>query len=285
MGEVRRPATRYFGGKWKLAPWIISHFPVHRVYTEAFGGGGSVLLRKRRSYAEIYNDRWSVIVNVFRVLRDPIQSSELKRRLELTPFARDEFDACSDEVIGVMADPIERARLTILRSYAGFGSSSANAEHSTGFRANSNRSGTTPAHDWMNYPSHIEALTNRLRGVVIENRNATDVIQSHDGEETLHYVDPPYPHSTRSMRRRNANYVYEMTDDDHRELATVLHNVAGSVVLSGYPCDLYDQELYSDWERIERPAFADGARDRIEVLWIKPGIERAQGELLERLTA
>ncbi|HBO13136.1 MAG TPA: hypothetical protein DD491_10160 [Halieaceae bacterium] len=36
---VSRPALRYHGGKWKLAPWIVAHLPEHRVYTEPFGGG------------------------------------------------------------------------------------------------------------------------------------------------------------------------------------------------------------------------------------------------------
>jgi len=53
---ITRPLIRYHGSKYRLAPWIISFFPPHRVYVELFGGGGSVLLRKVRVHEEIYND-------------------------------------------------------------------------------------------------------------------------------------------------------------------------------------------------------------------------------------
>lgn len=265
-----RPILRYHGGKWLLAPWVISHFPPHRVYVEPFGGAASVLLRKQRSYGEIYNDLDGEIVNVFRVARD--RGDELRRALELTPFARSEF---VDSYIPA-DDPLEQARRTILRSFQGFGSAAVCGETS-GFRANSNRSGTTPAHDWRNYADVFGTLVERLRGVVIENRDAIEVMRAHDAPDTLHYVDPPYVHATRSERVRSTvtrkSYKHEMTDDQHEALADALCSLRGAVVLSGYRSELYDS-LYSGWRKVERHALADGAEKRIEVLWLSQNVRQ-----------
>jgi hypothetical protein len=93
------------------------------------------------------------------------------------------------------------------------------------------------------------------------------------GRATLHYCDPPYPRSTRSSPGKQ--YRHEMTDTEHRDLAVVLHAAQGMVILSGYACDLYDVELYSDWHRVTRATHADGARKRAEVLWLSPAtVER-----------
>jgi DNA adenine methylase len=255
--KLTRPIVRYHGGKWKLAPWIISHFPAHRCYVEPFGGGGSVLLRKPRSYAEVYNDLDREIVNVFRTARD--QGFELKRQLETTPFSREEFEDSYTPSKG----PITQARKTIVRAFMGFGS---NAHlRKTGFRSNSNRSGTTPAHDWANYSQVLPVLIERLQGVVIENKDALAVMWQHDAPTTLHYVDPPYVKSTRD---KGGDYRHEMTDDDHRALASALNNLAGMVIVSGYDCPLYS-ELFAGWRRVEKSAHADGARERTEVLWMR----------------
>ncbi|MHB8727607.1 MAG: DNA adenine methylase [Sulfuricaulis sp.] len=275
QSEPRRPILRYHGGKWLLAPWIIQHLPPHRIYVEPFGGGGSVLLRKPRSYGEIYNDLDGEIVNVFRVARDC--GKELRNALRLTPFSRVEFEQ-SYEPHPV---EIEQARRTIIRSFMGFGSAAVCGETS-GFRANSNRSGTTPAQDWKNYPEAMDALVERLRGVVIENRDASEVMLAHDATDTVHYVDPPYVHSTRSEKIRGTvtrkSYKHEMTDGQHTALADMLHRLRGAVVLSGYPCALYDR-LYADWRRVERIAMADGAKKRIEVLWLSPACALKQERL------
>ena len=139
---VGRPILRYHGGKWMLAPWIISHFPEHRTYVEPFGGAASVLLQKPRTYSEVYNDLDGEIVNLFRVVRD--NGAALIEKLKLTPFARQEyrlsFETCDDA--------LEQARRTVIRSFMGFGSNALARGIKSGFRGNSSRSGTTPAHDW-----------------------------------------------------------------------------------------------------------------------------------------
>jgi DNA adenine methylase len=272
--------VRYHGGKWKLAPWIISYFPEHRTYVEPFGGGGSVLIRKERCYAEVYNDLDGEIVNLFRVARD--YGEELHRKIELTPFARDEFE----ESYLPTDDMVEQARRTLVRSFQGFGSAAVSKQR-TGFRANSNRSGTTPAHDWANYPEALEAVINRLKGVVIENRDAVDCMRQHDSSETLFYVDPPYVLATRYMEEKTSCYKYEMTDEQHTVLATALRSLKGMVLVSGYPCELYDDQLFSDWERIERRAFADGSKERTEVIWMNEACRSAleQSEIQQRMFA
>lgn len=264
---LTRPLLRYHGGKWRLAPWIIQHLPAHRVYVEPFGGGASVLLRKPRSYAEVYNDLDGEIVNLFTVARDA--GERLAQACELTPFSRVEF-GCAYEASD---DPLEQARRTLIRAYMGFGSAGASGQP-TGFRANSNRSGTTPAHDWMNYPDCLRQVMQRLRGVGIENRDATACMRQHDGPETLHYVDPPYVHATRNIRTRAPAYRHEMSDDQHELLADTLRGLTGMVVVSGYRCELYDR-LYAGWTRIDGRAHADGARPRVESLWLSPSIRQS----------
>ena len=116
-------------------------------------------------------------------------------------------------------------------------------------------------------------LIARLRGVVIENRDATAVMLAHDGPETLHYADPPYMAETRSPANKYdlkyRMYRHELDDDAHARLLDALQELSGMVVLSGYASPLYERAL-STWRRVETMAHADGARERTEVLWINP---------------
>lgn len=270
MTSPSRPVLRYHGGKWRIAPWIIGQFPPHRVYVEPFGGGASVLMRKSRSDFEVYNDLDADVVNVFRVLRDPAAAEQLRGVLRLTPWARVEFEHSYIP----SADPVEQARRTIVRCFMAHGSTSRRRGR-TGFRAASHpgrRGGGFG--DWRGYHDALEAFTDRLHGVVVECRDAFYIIGRHDAADALFYVDPPYPVDTRSSVRCDGDtdraYAHDLSDDDHRRLAVALHQCQSAVLVSGYACPLYDEELFAGWMRRERKARADGGIDRTEVTWFKP---------------
>lgn len=267
--KVKRPVLRYHGGKFLLAKWIISHFPDHTHYAELLGGGGSVMMQKSPSKYETYNDLWGTVVNVFRVLRDAALSQDLEAALRLTPYSREEFTLCGEIDIAQIEDPVEKARLTILRSFAGYGSASANNRHATGFRTWPRPKGSSPAHDWANYPDEILSFTQRLRGVTIESRDYRELLPMYDGEKTLIYLDPPYVHSTRNMKRGNAAYNHEFAENDHIDMADRVRGLKSSVIISGYESDLYN-DLFAGWATSKKKTLADGGRERIECLWINP---------------
>lgn len=247
--------VRYHGGKVRIADKIVGLFPGHDCYVEPFGGGGAVLLSKRRARLEVYNDLDGDMVALFRALRDrPI---DLADAIALTPFAREEHQEAYVET----DDDVERARRVLIRSHFGHGSSG--IHRATGFRAAGLRAGTLPVHGWMTLPETIRVAAERMRGVVIERRPAVQVMQAHDGAQTVHYVDPPYLPETRDKGR---DYRHEMTVGEHEEMLAAVRSLRGSVVLSGYASALYDEALH-DWRRVEIKTRADRAAERTEVLW------------------
>ena len=260
---TNRPVLRWHGGKSKLANWIIQHLPAHRCYVEPYSGAASVLMQKGRSRAEIYNDLDSEVVNVFRILRD--RGPELLRLVELTPFSRSDFDLCYEAT----EDPLEKARRMLVRAAFGRASASATSPWKASFRSYSGAARTTTAaQDWANFPQALNDFTRRLAGVVIENKDALELMKEHDSKDSLFYVDPPYVASTRDLAQ---DYRHEMTEDQHESLADALKSLKGMVVLSGYRCELYDR-LYQGWERVDHHAHADGASQRIESLWLSPNV-------------
>ena len=270
MSSPKRPLLRYHGGKWKLAPWVMQFFPEHHTYVEPFAGAASVLMRKERVPCEVINDLDDQLVNLFRVLQDKEKAEQLRRLCHLTPFARSEFDRSYEDT----PEPIEQAHRMIVRSFFGYGSKSCVSKTKNGFR--SQRSETnSPAVDWASWPEVLPAAVERLRGVVIENKPALDVITRYNKEGGLMFVDPPYVHSCRNLNQ--GSYRHEMTDDDHRELAEKLRQCESYVVISGYPSGLYD-ELFHGWPQFSKKAYADKSAERIEVVWLSP----RTAEALER---
>ncbi|WP_353980856.1 DNA adenine methylase [Salinicola endophyticus] len=275
---VTAPLMRYHGGKFRLAPWIMAHFPpmsAFDVYVESFGGAAGVLLQKPRSYAEVYNDLDGDVVNLFEVLRSSQQRAWLIEQVALTPYARLEFERAWDPA----QDPIERARRLLIRAHMGFGTAGATRGNS-GFRTDTRRAHGTTQHHWQRLPSVIGRVAERLSGVLIENRDALTVIAQHDSPRTLHYVDPPYLGETRESGHRHA-YSHELSDQRHVELLERLRLAKGYVILSGYDAALY-REALRDWRMTRRHVQASAQRGsgrRTECLWLNPRAAEWAGQM------
>lgn len=272
MTSITRPALRYHGGKFRLAPWVMQFFPSHHRYVEPFGGAAGVLLRKPRAYAEVYNDLDGDIVNFFQVVRNKDTRQQLTEACQLTPYARAEWELAYEPT----TDPVERARRTAVRAAMGFGSSGATKGRS-GFRVDTARAYSTAMHNWADYPRCLAALGERMAGVLVENRPAIEVMRQHDAPETLHFVDPPYLPETRQISSSSRYYRHEMSEADHIELLDALETLQGLVVLSGYPSGLYQQRLrgWTMHTTVARIAAHRGTGIRTEVVWLNPACSDA----------
>ncbi|MBF1117067.1 MAG: DNA adenine methylase, partial [Solobacterium sp.] len=78
---------KYPGAKNRIADWICSFIPEHKVYLEPFFGGGAIFFnKKQKAHIETINDLNDDVFNFFKTLRD--DSESLIRAIELTAYSR-----------------------------------------------------------------------------------------------------------------------------------------------------------------------------------------------------
>lgn len=201
------------------------------------------------------NDIDGDIVNFFRVLRE--QPDELAEALALTPYARDVFDDAHENR---GSSDFDRAYRFAVRSKMGHGFKT---YQKTGFKIDiSARENSYAVKCWNRLPGDLLKAAVRLKDVQIEHRPALDLIRKFNHDNVLIYADPPYLLNTRGGKQ----YRHEMTEQDHVKLLDTLKQHKGSVILSGYPSDMYDREL-SAWSRITKKSYNQNADQRTEVLW------------------
>lgn len=270
-GDLRAPhikaILKYRGSKWRLAPWIVRHFPSSATYTtyiEPFFGSGAVFFTKAPTRHEVLNDLSGDVVNLFRVLREHGQA--LAALVAMTPWARAEYEASYTPICSGCEERLEAARRFLVRCWQ--------AQHldftrQTGWRHNGPTAHSPTTALWAKLPARLLGAVERLKQAEIECRSALDLIQRHSRTEVLLYADPPYVLATRGRQRL---YAHEMSDADHLALLEALERHPGPVLLSGYPNPLYDDRL-AHWQRFEAAAIAEGGGRRTEVLWVKPAIQ------------
>lgn len=240
------PAFQYFGAKARSAHRILRLVrPGHWTWVEGFAGSAAVTLAKPRHRDEHLNDLNGQIVNLFRVLRDDDMRLRLCQLVELTPYAQSEYeDAVTTSPTG---DLVEDARRFMVRTWQGFQGAGWGA---TGWKSldSSNKS---RALVWLDVPARIRAVAERLRGVVIHQRDIMEIVQKFGPRpDTVLFLDPPYPAGSHNSRCQT--YAVNMTNEQHAELARALVAARCDVIMTMGQGTLYDDAL-ADWHRTPLP--------------------------------
>ena len=222
-----------------------------------------MLQKPYEGISEVVNDRYEWLSNFWRVLADPALFQEFHRRVEVLPFSQQLWSQAQEPT----DDPIEAAVGFFI--YARQSRAGQMKEFATLSRNRTRRKMNEQVSAWLTAIARLPQIHVRLRRVVVLSDDAITVIQKQDGSNTVFYCDPPYVHETRSATNE---YAHEMTEADHCRLLDTLTRCKGKVLLSGYPSQLYDQEL-CDWNRqdfeIDNKASASATkRTMTECVWM-----------------
>lgn len=223
-----RSLLKIHGGKSLISKYVISYFPPHTKYIETCVGGCSIILNKPFSQIEIIND---IDENLFNLLYCLKNSSDFISRVNKVEYTKENFDEAKANGFGQINELILKRF-----SRGGLG-----CDFSWSERQRGNRPGEVNA--WENFKKDLPKIAERLKNVQIRNSHLFKLIRKEDSNESFFYIDPPYLPSTRITKNAYRN---EMTEKEHIELAEIINDVKGKVLLSGYPSSLYD-ELYKGW--------------------------------------
>lgn len=261
---------KYHGGKAYLAKRIIAMFPprgtwIH--YVEPYFGGGSVLLENDpEGISEVVNDLNEELTNFWITLQNADTWRDFCRIVQAVPFSEVEFgSALTAKVFGSDVDRAVNFFIVCRQSLAG------RMKSFTGItRTRTRRGMNNEVSAWLTAVEGLPAVHERMKRVLILNRDAVDVVVKEDSPKTLFYLDPPYLHETRAT---TSDYAHEMTRADHKKLLNALGNVRGRFLLSGYRSDLYDDfAKHFGWNRedITIPNHAAGGKSKrimTECVW------------------
>lgn len=232
---VRSPLI-WFGGKGKVAHRIIDLMPKHTCYVEPFGGAAHVIAQKSPITNEVYNDIDGEVVNFLLVARN--ESERLKKACESLPYSRALYEKWKRE--DPPEDDFEKAVRFFYINRSGIAKGNSDSAFSTDTGWRHSREHNT-ARTYQSACSIITEFAERMKNVMIDNRDFKEIFRVYDSPTTLFYVDPPYV-------GREKYYAGGFTEQDHRDLAEILNGIQGKAVLSYYDDPLVD-ELYPNWRR------------------------------------
>lgn len=251
------------GGKANVAKWIIGHLPRHESFIEVFGGSAPVLMSKQRCKGqEVYNDLDGLWANSWKCLRR--HNGDLADLIHETPYSRAEFLSARDSIRSwrrgeLQLEPLELARLHMVVVRQSFSADG-------GSWSTSSFGGENRPRLWAKLPFEIRMCLERLRGVYIEQKDYSYILERYDHERATFYLDPPYEGVESKYYDVNREGGF-----DHEALRAAVEDVKASVVVSYYKRGRIE-ELYAGWRCESKPVIVhagDEKREETELLFIR----------------
>lgn len=214
-----QPVAPYIGGKRNLAQRLVALIETvpHTTYAEPFIGMGGVFLRRRLApKAEVINDLSGDVAGFFRVLQRHYIAFLEMLRFQIT--SRREFERLGRTDPTTLTD-LERAARFLYLQRISFGGK----VRGRTFGVSMERSGRF---DVTRLQPMLEALHERLAGVVIENLPYGDFTARFDRPGTLFYLDPPY-HGCEEFYGKGI-----FAEEDFARMAEQLASIQGRFILS-----------------------------------------------------
>ncbi len=219
----------WIGGKSHLKNQIIPLIPSDcDRYIEVCGGAGWVLFGKDKikGQMEVFNDIDGDLINLYRQIKYNCEA--LQNEVDWMQ-SRELFNAYRYEIENsVELTDLQRAARYLYLIKCSFGSN--------------RNSFATATKRICNIVNELPAYKQRLKEVIIENRDFEDLIRTYDRPSAVFYIDPPYVSTEKYYNKKYCNF----TVDDHKRLNSVLKGIKGRFILSYNKCD-FICEAYKDF--------------------------------------
>ena len=177
LNEGIRPAFGAAGGKRALAPLIVGRLPKHKVYVEAFVGGGAVFFGKEPAEVEVIGDLDANVIRSYRIMKS-LKDSDIARIRE-----KDWID--SRRTWESMSRTNPQTDLAWLHKFLYLRRFTIPQHGASLFREDQQGKSAGVA-------NRLERLRDRLANTRIRHADFQALIREFDGPETLFYLDPPY---------------------------------------------------------------------------------------------
>lgn len=219
----------WIGGKNALKNQIIPLIPKDcDRYIEVCGGAGWIMFGKGKikGQMEVFNDIDSDLINLYRQIK--YNCSNLQSEIDYIQ-SRELFTTYRHEIEnGIELSDVQRAARYLYLIKCSFGSSRS--------------SFATAPKNIINIIDELPVYKERLKGVIIENRDFESLIKTYDRESALFYVDPPYVSTEKYYNKKFCDF----TQEDHRRLNSVLNSIKGRFILSYNDCEFINN-LYRNF--------------------------------------